>query len=405
MRHSRDHTDAAHKQLGQDLARRRRASGLSQKSLAPLTGYGRSTVANVETGHQRVPRSFWQACDNALNAGGQLLAAFDSLTATTPTNTPTSTVRARPTAGAPNMVDPALVTHWAGMLDVLTTSLNTFGPRHLHDVARGELAVIRHYQQSSQGHTRTGLLQVEARWAEFASWTADNLGDTYNAGYWLGQALSLAREAEDRSLTAYVIMRQAQRAADDRDGAQAAALARSAMREPPIAARDRALCAIRYAQGSALAGDAKACQDGLRQAHRLVAAADDGQDADTIGRHCIPAYVTAHEGFCLLALGQHAKAAAVLEDVLQRWPAPYRQDEGLARTWLAYAYAGDRRVEQAVDQADQALTLAVQAGSARMTHALARVDLQLATYPTVPGVQQFRTRYADIQAVAGKMSP
>jgi hypothetical protein len=399
MPHSVHQPDPAFVQLGRYLADFRREAGHSQQTLAPLAGYGRSTLANVETGRHKLPRAFWQSCDTLLDAGGQLVDAFDAIAAA-PSEPPRSTV----SEVRPHVVDPALVTHWAGMLEVLTTSLNTFGPRHLHDVARGELAVIRHHRQASHGHTRTGLLQVEARWAEFTSWTADNLGDTYNAGYWLLEALSLAREAQDRSLSAYVIMRQAQRAADDRDPARAVALAQSAMRQSSATARDRALCAIRYAQGSALAGDVKACGDALRQAHRLVAAAADGQDADTIGRHCIPAYVTAHEGYCLLVLGQPRKAADVLEDVLLKWPAPYRQDEGLARTWLAYAYAGDRRVEQAVDQADQALSLAVQAGSARMAHALARVDAQLAPHATVPGVRQFRTRYADIRTVTGKMS-
>ncbi|MGH3319271.1 MAG: helix-turn-helix domain-containing protein [Streptosporangiaceae bacterium] len=49
-----DITDAR-RALGKRLAAYRRAAGLNQKRLAPITGYGRSTVANVETGRQRVP--------------------------------------------------------------------------------------------------------------------------------------------------------------------------------------------------------------------------------------------------------------------------------------------------------------------------------------------------------------
>lgn len=52
--------------LGRELAAARRAAGHTQMTFAPLVGYSRSTVANVETGRQRVPRTFWQRCDQVL---------------------------------------------------------------------------------------------------------------------------------------------------------------------------------------------------------------------------------------------------------------------------------------------------------------------------------------------------
>lgn len=45
-------------QLGKRLAVYRKARGYTQESLAPLIHYGRSTIAGVETGRQRVRRSF-----------------------------------------------------------------------------------------------------------------------------------------------------------------------------------------------------------------------------------------------------------------------------------------------------------------------------------------------------------
>ncbi len=71
---------AARQALGQQLATLRRAAGHSQKDFAPLTGYGRSTVANVETGHQNVPRAFWERCAQALSAD-MLIAGYDQLQA------------------------------------------------------------------------------------------------------------------------------------------------------------------------------------------------------------------------------------------------------------------------------------------------------------------------------------
>lgn len=76
-----DVLEEARRSLGRRLAAHRRAAGYSQAQFAPLTGYGRSTVANVETGRQSPPRDFWQRCDAALSARGSLTAAHDDIEA------------------------------------------------------------------------------------------------------------------------------------------------------------------------------------------------------------------------------------------------------------------------------------------------------------------------------------
>jgi hypothetical protein len=65
--------------LGRRLAELRRAAGYTQHGLAPLTLYGRSTVANVELGRQSVGRDFWVRCDDALRTGGVLAAEYDQI--------------------------------------------------------------------------------------------------------------------------------------------------------------------------------------------------------------------------------------------------------------------------------------------------------------------------------------
>jgi DNA-binding XRE family transcriptional regulator len=69
------------RQLGRHLAQLRAAARYTQLRLAPLLHYGRSTVANVEVGRQRVPRRFRLRCDDILATGGQLTAAFDQMRA------------------------------------------------------------------------------------------------------------------------------------------------------------------------------------------------------------------------------------------------------------------------------------------------------------------------------------
>jgi transcriptional regulator with XRE-family HTH domain/tetratricopeptide (TPR) repeat protein len=73
--------DNARAELGAELAAYRRAAGCTQARLAQLTGYSRSTIANVETGRQRVPRNFWERADAVLRTGGTLATGHDGLEA------------------------------------------------------------------------------------------------------------------------------------------------------------------------------------------------------------------------------------------------------------------------------------------------------------------------------------
>ncbi|HEY5987462.1 MAG TPA: helix-turn-helix transcriptional regulator, partial [Streptosporangiaceae bacterium] len=69
--------------LGAELAAYRRAAGYTQAELSELIGYSRSTVANVETGRQRVPGEFWRSADAVLRTGGVLSAGNDEVEAIT----------------------------------------------------------------------------------------------------------------------------------------------------------------------------------------------------------------------------------------------------------------------------------------------------------------------------------
>ncbi|GEM_PF-5347987 len=397
---------AARRALGAQLAAFRDAAGLTQHDLAPLVDYGRSTVGSVEIGKQRVPRRFWMRCDEVFDSGGVLTEGYDRIEAMERETAQTvardleqasSTALARRMPQAPTDVDPDLVLHWTGMLRVLTASHNLFGPRQIHDAVRRESAIIRRYRHEALGELKTGLLGVEARWAEFSSWTADNVGDRQAAAYWLDRALSLARRAGERALAAYVVMRQAQQAADRLDGSRAATLAEAAGAAADLTDRDRALCAIRRAQGHALSGDRDACAAAMKAAYRLVERADDtgvDEDPDTIGRHCVLAYVQAHEAYCRLRLGHAAHAVRIFEEILPVWPAEYRQDEGLARAWLALAYAAANRPADAGAEGSRALALTTSAWSTRTLRALGRLDARLAITSGPAEVIQFRTAFS-----------
>ncbi|MFE4831232.1 hypothetical protein [Streptomyces sp. NPDC056672] len=293
-------------------------------------------------------------------------------------------------------VDPGLVPHWSGMLHVLAASHNVFGSRQIHGVVSRELGVIRDHRLRADGGVRTGLVSVEARWAEFASWTAEGLGNGKDAAHWLGYSLDLAREGGDGPIEAYVLMRQAQRAAERRDARAVHDLADAAWAAAGASHRDRALCAVRLAQGHALTGDSRLCSKAIRMAHQLVAQADELSDDDTatIGRHCVPAYVQAHEAYCRLLLGHPRQASRLLVETLASWPPGHPQDEHIARAWLALAYAAQGRIAEAALEGAAALGPTTSSDSARVLRSLTALDRQMAVVAGSPEeVAQFRSAF------------
>ncbi|MGQ0718321.1 MAG: helix-turn-helix domain-containing protein [Pseudonocardiales bacterium] len=70
---------AARRAFGRQLAELRAASNLTQADLAGLTGYSRSTVANIEAGYQLASPRFCRKCDDVLSVGGVLREAHDEL--------------------------------------------------------------------------------------------------------------------------------------------------------------------------------------------------------------------------------------------------------------------------------------------------------------------------------------
>lgn len=67
--------------LGRELAARRREAGFSQRQLAPLTGYARSTLSDAELGRHHVRRDFWERCQRVLRVDGELTGRYDQIEA------------------------------------------------------------------------------------------------------------------------------------------------------------------------------------------------------------------------------------------------------------------------------------------------------------------------------------
>jgi transcriptional regulator with XRE-family HTH domain len=76
-----DEVAALRRDLGRQLAERRKAAGLVQREFGALIGYSRTAVANAETGHARIGRPLWERADRVLGTGELFARGFDRIQA------------------------------------------------------------------------------------------------------------------------------------------------------------------------------------------------------------------------------------------------------------------------------------------------------------------------------------
>ncbi|WP_261555864.1 hypothetical protein [Frankia tisae] len=291
--------------------------------------------------------------------------------------------------------------HWVELLSLVAGKSNVSGAGSVWSLARRQLALLDAYRRISTVENRQ-LLAVEARWSEFLSWLADNLGRPRAGRKWAELAYSQATETGDRRTASYVLMRRAQQAADQGRGREAVALGEGAAALDSSSVCTAALCLVRQAHGHALNRDAAASRAAVRQAVRLLAGAE--PNPDPLDSHCTDLYVAAYEGRCRLLLGDLDGATRMLGEVLTAWPDGLRQDEVMWRAWLADAHTAAGRVAEAGAEGLRALELAQVTGSARADAVLDSMAGVLAGDDRVVEVGQFLAARRVVSAARRRQS-
>ncbi len=289
-------------------------------------------------------------------------------------------------------VDPRLVEHWLKLLSLLDRHAAMLGSHEVLATVRHEIARIAEHRQVARGELRTRLLRVESRWAQLAAWLCNDTGDARRRDAWADHALSLAREADYHDMTAYLLMRRSQWAAEGLDAPRAIAFAQSALRVSGTSEPTRALCASKAALGHALANDAASCERSLAETARLLAHRPAGEPAmpyeDLNGPLVTGPYIRVAGARCWLSL-QPQKAVVMLEDALRRWPLDRTRDRGLHQTRLAQACAATNEPDRAAAEGIKAVRIARTTKSDVTVRELKRLDRQLVRFD-VPAVVEFR---------------
>lgn len=410
--------------LGEELAERRSSAGYTQQRFAARQEihYGRSTIANVETGRQRVSRDFWHACDIVLNTGGVLVSKYERINAACSAqllhelaaSAPSSTTDARSGSPLPvatgsgqqpvpqrsrrlggafssaassgsaasgpaldvadrvrrAMAKPARYAD-ARFVDAFRVQLETakaldgrYGAALALATAKGILDVTESVVSEVPETVRGEVLVLGAEAAEFVGWLFRDLADPAQAGYWYDRAMEYAQLCGDLSWQGFVLLRKSQMAYESRSAHRVGLFARAAIEGPwRLSSRFYAEALLQVARGDLMLG----------QRVDLEATAEYARDASA-GED-----LTLREASCWLEAQEPERAAELYEAGLMADGLSLR-DAGYFQARQAVALAQAQAPDLAAERAYEALTAAARTGSRRTHRAVVATRAALAPW-------------------------
>lgn len=274
---------------------------------------------------------------------------------------------------------------------LLIDSDNLLGPRQVVSAVRDHIQVIQELRRGAKGTDRGDLMELQTQYGEFLSWLYQDLGDPDAASYWLDRAMQWSHTVGDSDLTTYVMARKAQLAGDTADLVDVVDLAEAAQRMARPRSRLAAVARTYEAYGHALRGDpfeSERAIDDVRNALDGVAA-----DPTPWGVWLNVSYVEIHRAQGLAALNRHDQAAEAFAAAIRLLPEGFHRDRGVYMSRQAVALAGAQDPEQAATIGMQALNVAEDTGSGRITNELARLDKALAPWGRQQEVSEFRAAF------------
>lgn len=407
-----EHIQAAWQALGHRLAELRQARGLTQQRFAGMIYASRSSVANVETGRQKVSRQFWVDCDKALSAGGDLTARYDEIREQVARDHGLAADRAGRLAGQAvpvgplaagggdepvviGLADEALdLAAWAEQTNVGDMTIDTLADatqRMARDYLRrpplpvlGEAAsayrrvsgLLRSGHQTL--HQARDLYVIAGQLLAFLSWASSDIGQHGAAEAHARAGWIMAEQADHDPLRALVLIAQGKNAYWEGRFQQAADLAQRGLAcAPPTSAR--VLLASQWGDARQAVGDiagALEAQAAVQAARDSVTSADEPGGIWACGRARQANYAMSVH----LRAGDAAGALAEADIARQAYASG---EEWAYGTWaqiriasgIAYLLAG--RVDGTASELAPILSLPPERRLATLTTRLGEVEMGL----------------------------
>ncbi|MEV6101476.1 hypothetical protein [Nocardia sp. NPDC051981] len=260
-------------------------------------------------------------------------------------------------------VDSEYVDHLKEMLDARARMDALTGPRYVLGTLQSELQLVQDLCGKARGEMRSELLEVGARFCEFAGWLYQDSGDLKCARHWTMNAMDYAEEIGDPHLMSYILQRRSNIATENGYAPQGLGLANAALRGwDEITPELRAVALRQQANAYAMTGEADECRKALDRAMEQVLAID---DPSPLALYCTPSYIEMEAAHSWARLGEPYRAIETYTMGLDEWPKSQRRDQGLCAARLASAYIDANEFELAAQTGMKAASLIRCAPSAR----------------------------------------
>jgi transcriptional regulator with XRE-family HTH domain len=437
--------------FGIALRELRQQAGLSLRELGRRALYDYTRLSRAEHGEILIPEPQARALDDALNAGGALVALRQAASGKAPAitarpcsvttsepvileirmpgggsitlslsrrqftqllttgalaaafpaaGTPDDAARASQALHQPARIDAEVLGYFSRTLEEFYKADKMLGPARLIGPVLAQVDVLDGLRASVRPPCADPLLQVLAQHAEMAGWLLQDSGNLDAAAAWSRRAAEWAQCAGDANLSAYMLVRQANIAALAGDHAAVVQLAAAARRTPgPVDPKLTALALQQQARGHARLGEHRDCHALLDQAAATLTA----HPGVTIPG--APAYLhhydlrtlTEQSASCYQLTGQAHKAVTILEDAIAATGPALTRDHGHLTAKLAVAITRTTEPDPARATALglRALAAARQTGSARILGELSLLTQQLtARWPAHPASHAMREALA-----------
>ncbi len=300
--------------------------------LARETHYSKGYLSKIENGVSAPNAELAWRLDRFLQTDGALQALAEkqirsirtTLALQPPPELLAPTARTSWRRPAPGSVDPELTeTAFRGIFAECRKLGHQGGAPAVVPMVTGQFQALHALALAAgEGPEARGLWVLLARFAEYAGWMVQEMGDEAGAVNWTDTAVRLAHHAGDHDLAQFAFVRHADLALYRGDAAATITLARRAQQDEHVSARVRGLAAQREAQGHALASDHTASMTALERARELSIEPADRPDNTglALGTTSLHDPVAITHGWALVDLGQPAEAGDILGEALAGIP-------------------------------------------------------------------------------------
>jgi transcriptional regulator with XRE-family HTH domain len=385
--------------FAEQVAELRSEAGLSLADVAAAAYIARGYVHHIERGRRWPTQPVAAALDDALDAGGALLAAWevaDALPRGAAVSTdPQDQERVALVARHPRRVDVATVSALADVLAATRRLEDQIGSAAVLPGVRSNSALVLSLLADARSPIRDRVGSLAGELHQYLGWLLAETGHTQRARAELDAALALGLEINDPQLTSLALSFKGHLAwlADDPHGV--IALSRAARRDQRVFVAQHAYNAYQEARGWAMAGEPAEVDRTLVRADKLA--------ERTLARQADapPNLYWYGLGFFILQRGLtwHTlgdprfaeRAARELTNGLRELPDTERHSEWATIFTVAAAEALTTagEAERAIAHTRQALTVCRATRSTRLAHALRRAHTQMhKTWPTHPAVRE-----------------